>query len=161
MSVQASGQGVKCITIGVSTRFTAWIAFSLQLLYDDSHHTQTVQKSSKWGWGMRYEVIVTKEPNDGYTARPVIFPQMVVSGDDEAETLERVAAALVKMQANSRLVSIDVPATSPDTTDDPWATFAGMWAGEPAWEEFLAGIETYRAEIESGSQPIGDLTPDE
>jgi len=102
---------------------------------------------------MRYEIVVTKHLNNGYTARPVLFPEVVVTGADEKETLERVRAAIVDMQSTSRIVAIDVP-NAESTPADPWLESAGMWVDEPKWETFQAEIAAYRKSIDKQTHPF-------
>lgn len=102
---------------------------------------------------MRYEIVVTKDVNNGYSARPVLFPDVVVTGADEQETLERVRTAIVDLQSTSRIVAIDVPVDAETASADPWLEFAGMWADEPNWERFQEEIAAYRHSIDDESQP--------
>ncbi|MBX3050720.1 MAG: hypothetical protein KF753_04560 [Caldilineaceae bacterium] len=108
---------------------------------------------------MRYEIVVTKQVNNGYTARPVLFPEVVVTGADEQETLERVRAAIVDLQSTSRIVAIDVPLKSETTPVDPWLEFAGMWADEANWETFQEEVAAYRHSIDEQEhleEPLAD-----
>lgn len=97
---------------------------------------------------MKYQVILTRHLNNGYTARPLLFPEVVVTGVDEAETLERVRAALLDAHSHSRIVAIDIPTESEVAPGDPWLSFAGMWSADPDWPQFLAGIADYRRTID-------------
>ena len=58
---------------------------------------------------MQYDILLTKQPTNGYLARPVLMPELVVSGESEEEALERVRAAIAETAAQSRIVQIDVP----------------------------------------------------
>lgn len=102
---------------------------------------------------MRYEIVVTKDVNNGYSARPVLFPEVVVTGADEQETLERVRAAIVDLQSTSRVVAIDVPLDPETTPADPWLEFAGMWADEANWESFQEEVAAYRHSMDAETQP--------
>lgn len=97
---------------------------------------------------MRYDVLLTKDPQNGYTARPLLAPEISVTGTTEAETLARVRAALAQFHSQSRIVQVEVP----DTDDDPWLRYAGMWKDDPDWDEFLADIEQFRREIDANMQ---------
>jgi len=107
---------------------------------------------------MRYEIVVTKHLNNGYTARPVLFPEVVVTGADEQETLERVRAAIVDMQSTSRIIAIDVPLNAEAIPADPWLEFAGIWADEPNWEAFQEEVAAYRHSIDEQTHPEEPLT---
>lgn len=58
---------------------------------------------------MEYDILVTKQPTNGYLARPVLMPELVVSGADEAEVLALVQEAIARAAIDSRIVRIDVP----------------------------------------------------
>lgn len=68
---------------------------------------------------MQYEILLTKNPNNGFTARPLALPELIVAADDEGEALARVRNAIADLQVHSRIVHIDLPLT----LDDPWAAF--------------------------------------
>ena len=103
---------------------------------------------------MQYQVVVTKHLDNGYTARPILFPEVVVTGTDEAETLDRMRTALLDVQSHSHIVAIDVPAGQARTPADPWLNFAGMWSNDPDWSQFLAEIADYRRLIDEQSPNI-------
>ncbi|MCB0104404.1 MAG: hypothetical protein KDE53_00785 [Caldilineaceae bacterium] len=60
---------------------------------------------------MLYDVLLTKDPHNGYTARPLLAPELTVTGETEAETLSRVQTALAKLYSQSRIVQVEVPVT--------------------------------------------------
>lgn len=43
---------------------------------------------------MQFDVLLTKERSNGYTARPVLMPELIVSGDSQEEALSRVRTAI-------------------------------------------------------------------
>jgi predicted RNase H-like HicB family nuclease len=100
---------------------------------------------------MQYDILLTKQPNNGYIARPILLPEIVVSGADEEEVLARVREAIAGIYANSRIVRVNV-AEPDETTNDPWLRFAGMWADDPNWEQFQAHIEAFRRTIDEQTQ---------
>jgi len=61
---------------------------------------------------MEYEILLTKQQTNGYLARPVLMPELVVSGADEAEALARVRTAIAEATAQSRIVRVNVPSDS-------------------------------------------------
>ncbi|MCE7990175.1 MAG: hypothetical protein DYG89_54230 [Caldilinea sp. CFX5] len=103
-----------------------------------------------------YDILLTRQANDGYLARPVLMPELVVAGKDEQEALARVREALAEQQTERRVVHITLP-TSQSTEDDPWLRFAGMWQDDPNWEQFLADIASYRQAVDAQTDP--DLLP--
>ncbi len=99
-----------------------------------------------------YDILLTKQPDNGYIARPVLMPEIVVSGADEKETLAQVCGAIANQQTQSRIVRVQVP-TYNETVDDPWLRFAGMWEDDPNWEQFQADIASHRQLIDAQMQP--------
>ena len=95
---------------------------------------------------MVYDVLLTKESDNRYTARAMLLPNIVVSGTDETKVLNDLRIALADVEANSRTVRLEVPL--PKKPRDPWLEFAGIWKDEPDWDLFQAEIEAYRQEID-------------
>ncbi|MEZ4615363.1 MAG: hypothetical protein R2867_07600 [Caldilineaceae bacterium] len=105
---------------------------------------------------MQYDILLTKQPANGYLARPVLMPELVVAGADEQEALDRVREAIAQATAQSRIVRIDVPnGTGP--VDDPWLRFGGMWGDENDWEQFEKDIEAFRCEIDKQTQNTAEI----
>lgn len=94
---------------------------------------------------MQYDIVLTKSANDGYIARPVLWPEVVVSGTNEAEALSAIRKALTEFLAETRIVQVEIPANV-EASDDPWLRFAGMWSDVPdeQWERFQAAIAANR-----------------
>lgn len=65
---------------------------------------------------MQYDILLTKQPANGYLARPILMPELVVSGADEQEVLDRVREVIAKTIAQSRIVQVNVP--TDDENDD-------------------------------------------
>lgn len=96
---------------------------------------------------MEHAVLLTKQPDNGYIARSLLLPEVVVTGADETDVLAQMRAALVEIQQTSRIVHIDVPA--PAATDsNPWLRWTGVFADDPTWDEFLAEIAAQRLLID-------------
>ena len=100
---------------------------------------------------MQYDILLTKQPANGYLARPVLMPEIVVSGEDEEEALARVRAAIAKATEQSRIVRIDIP-NGAESTNDPWLRFSGLWGDEDDWQQFIEDIDTFRCEIDRQAQ---------
>ena len=96
---------------------------------------------------MEYAVLITNQPGNGYTARPLLFPDVVVAGDTENDVLEQVRRAIVDLRRRSRVVQVEVPA-SPAEDQDPWLRVAGLWAADPDWAQFQDEIATYRQSMD-------------
>ncbi|MCE7988210.1 MAG: hypothetical protein DYG89_44185 [Caldilinea sp. CFX5] len=94
---------------------------------------------------MKHNILVTKVAGNGYVARPVQWPEVVASGEDEAEAIAAVRQALAQFLSSSRIVQIELPATD-QPSEDPWLQFAGMWSAMPdeQWDRFQASIAEAR-----------------
>lgn len=94
---------------------------------------------------MRYDILLTETAGNGYVARPLLWPEVVASGANEAEALAAVQEALTAVLAKSRVVQIELP--EPNTDDcDPWLPFVGMWKDMPEeeWESFQQSLKAIR-----------------
>lgn len=105
---------------------------------------------------MQYDILLTKQPSDGYLARPVLMPEIVVSGADEEEALARVRAAIAKIQEHSRIVRITIPEED-ESVDDPWLRFGGKWGDEAAWDQFEKDIAHFRCAVDKQTQPSTEI----
>jgi predicted RNase H-like HicB family nuclease len=106
---------------------------------------------------MQFDILLTKHPSNGYTARPVLLPEIVVHADDEDEALSLVSEAIADLQHNSRIVRIEVQ--QPQEADDPWLRFAGMWADDPDWEIFQKEVKAFRQALDEQSQTNDKVDP--
>jgi hypothetical protein len=94
----------------------------LEICYQQRYTVlQTVQVQSEDN--VQYEILLTKDPNNGYTARPLTMPELTVAADNELEALALVRQAITKLQQTSRIVQIDVPSLVDDSTNDPGYLF--------------------------------------
>ena len=105
---------------------------------------------------MQYDILLTKQPTNGYLARPVLMPEIVVSGEDEKDALARVRIAIAKATEHSHIVRVDVP-NSGESTGDPWLRFGGMWGSEAEWEQFNEDINILRCEIDEQTEPSREI----
>lgn len=104
---------------------------------------------------MRYDIVLTKTPGNGFIARPLLWPDVVVSGRNETEALVGVREALLDVLAQSQIVQIDLPEER-ETADDPWLRFAGMWQDIP--EEEWARFQTAVAAVRQAANQITDAS---
>ncbi len=104
---------------------------------------------------MQYDILLTKQPANGYLARPVLMPEIVVSGADEEEALALVRVAIAKATVQSRIVRVDVP-NGTELTNDPWLCFSGLW-GDDDWQQFSEDIDTFRCQIDKQAQASTEI----
>lgn len=88
---------------------------------------------------------MTKKSQNGYIARPLLAPEISVTGNTEEETLARVRIAIAQLHSQSRIVQVEVP----DQDDDPWLRYAGLWKDDPDWEQFQKNIEDFRQTVDA------------
>jgi predicted RNase H-like HicB family nuclease len=101
---------------------------------------------------MAYDILVTKHPDNGYSARPLLWPELVLSGNSEAEVLARLRIALADFLAKSHIVQIEIePAAA---SSDPWLQYAGIWRDMPdsEWSEYRIAISEFRAQMDRQTQ---------
>ena len=95
---------------------------------------------------MTYDVILRKKHNK-YIARVRDWPEVVI----EEETRE-AAIAQIKHQLTAYLSQppevIHIELEPVITGEHPWLQFAGMWADDPTWEDFIAEVAAYRQEMD-------------
>ncbi|MCG8350853.1 MAG: hypothetical protein MI924_24030 [Chloroflexales bacterium] len=92
---------------------------------------------------MTTSVLITRQPDNCYTARALVLPEIVVTGATEAEAVDQLRVALADLQQHSRVIQVKLPI--PDTAaTHPWLRFAGMWEHDQDWEAFEAAIADLR-----------------
>lgn len=92
---------------------------------------------------MTYDVLLTKK-DEKFIARVREWPEIVVEGETEEESPVKAQADLKSLLVGGRIVQLDLE-VKPD--EHPWLKFAGMFAGDPDWDNFQAAIQRYREEI--------------
>jgi predicted RNase H-like HicB family nuclease len=101
---------------------------------------------------MATSVLITRQPDNRYTARALVLPEIVVTGATEAEAVEQLRAALADLQQHSRVIQVELPI--PDTVAHPWLRFAGMWEHDPDWEAFEAAVADLRRANTPDTPPV-------
>ncbi|RRR76022.1 MAG: hypothetical protein EI684_03660 [Candidatus Viridilinea halotolerans] len=92
---------------------------------------------------MTTSVLITHQPDNHYTARALVLPEIVATGATEAEAVEQLRTVLAKLQQHSRVIHVELPLA--DTAlGHPWLRFAGMWEQDPDWEAFEAAVAEAR-----------------
>jgi predicted RNase H-like HicB family nuclease len=95
---------------------------------------------------MTYEVILRKNLNK-YIARVRDWPEVVI----EEETREAAIAQIKKqlrayLSQPSEVIQIELEPAAPG--EHPWLQFAGIWADDPTWDDFVAEVAAYRQEMD-------------
>ena len=93
---------------------------------------------------MTTTVLVTRRPDNRYTARALALPEVVATGATADEAVDNLRASLSELRQHSQVIEVDLPLL--DTSiPHPWQRFAGMWASDPDWEAFEQILAAERA----------------
>ena len=92
---------------------------------------------------MTFDVIVLRQVDNGYSARPVLWPDSVAHGTTEQEALDRVRTLIRDLLSRTRFVQVELD-VSEHQFGNPWLTKAGMFADDPTWDDFLKAMADYR-----------------
>lgn len=99
---------------------------------------------------LKYDVLVEKNCEKGYTARVLAWPDLVVQAATREEVLCQVRTLLLERLAKAEIITLEI---KPEEITHSWLPFAGMWADDPDMEEFRAEIARYRRELDSIHSP--------
>lgn len=102
---------------------------------------------------MIFDVILLKEKENGYIARPLLWPDSATHGATEQEALERVHILIRDLFSRTRLVQVDVDV--PNDEENPWVSEAGIFADDPQWDGFIASMLQFRQQ--TNESEIADL----
>jgi predicted RNase H-like HicB family nuclease len=92
---------------------------------------------------MTTSVLITRQPDNRYTARALALPEIVVIGATEAEAIEQLRTKLADLHQHSRVIQVELP-ISDTAVEHPWRRFVGMWEHDPDWEAFEAAVADLR-----------------
>ena len=96
---------------------------------------------------MTFDVILLKQADNGYIARPVLWPDSAVQGATEQEALDRVRDLIRDLLGRTQLVQVEVDVPE-NQTDNPWLSRAGLFADDPTWDDFLQAMADYRRQLD-------------
>ncbi|MCI0485750.1 MAG: hypothetical protein L0229_04030 [Blastocatellia bacterium] len=96
---------------------------------------------------MTFDVILLKQADNGYIARPVLWPDSAVEGTTEQEALDRVRDLIRDLLGRTQLVQVEVDVPE-SQTDNPWLARAGWFANDPTWDDFLQAMADYRRQLD-------------
>ena len=96
---------------------------------------------------MTFDVILQKQTNNGYIARPVLWPDTSVHGGTQQEALQLVRQLIRDLLTQTQLVQVEI---EPDGSDKEhsWSAKAGIFQNDPTWNEFLQEMSEYRRQID-------------
>ena len=95
---------------------------------------------------MTYDVILRKTKNK-YVARVRDWPEVIIEEDSREEAIAQIKAQLSEyLSQPPEVIQIDLKPVVHG--DNLWLQFAGMWADDPTWDDFVAEVKAYRQEID-------------
>ena len=93
---------------------------------------------------MDYQVLVEKQPANGFVAVVLGWPECSGIGDTKDEALAQVRTVIAERLARAEIVRLQVDA--PTTVNDPWEKMIGSFANDPQWDEVQAELQRIREE---------------
>ncbi len=100
---------------------------------------------------MTVDVLVRREPRGRYRATVLGWPDCSAVAANREEAIERTRQCLVDLLAEGEIVQLNIELRP---TSSALGRFAGMWADDETFDEFVAAMETNRRQIDADeSQP--------
>ena len=93
---------------------------------------------------MRHDVYV-RPSNNGFLATIAAVPERTIEAATREEVIVKAHAELKNIIAQGFLVSIETDET--ERHKKPLSSFAGMWANDSTFDDFLAAMKAYREEL--------------
>ena len=94
---------------------------------------------------LKYDIVVEHPNNNGYVAQVLNWPYCVVEAPTRVEAIAQIRAAILERLAKAEIVTIEI---EPEQIAHPWLPFAGDWANDPTFDDFVAEIARYRRELD-------------
>ena len=94
---------------------------------------------------MIFDVILFKQVDNGYIARPTFWPNEVAYGATEQEALDSVRLLIRDLLNRTQFVQVEVDAP---LTNHPWLAKAGIFADDPTWDSFQNAMAEYRRQLD-------------
>lgn len=91
-----------------------------------------------------YNVFV-KKTGDHFTATVVGFPNCTAEAPSRDAAIQRAREAVANFVSEGELVRVEVESTAAVRS---LRDFAGMWADDDAFDEFVDAMKAYREEVE-------------
>jgi predicted RNase H-like HicB family nuclease len=108
---------------------------------------------------MKMDVFLTPTANNGYMAQVLAWPEMKLEATTREQALGLARTTIMQHLAQGEVVKVEI---KPEELEHPWLKFAGTWADDPTFDDFVAEMERYRreldaeyeAELEAEVQPV-------
>ena len=89
---------------------------------------------------MQYQILIKQQGNESFLAIPLGIPQLKVEGKTKEQAIDEAKKLIEVLLKQGEIVTIEIESK----TSNPWLELHGKLKDEPAFEEFLAEISTYR-----------------
>ena len=98
------------------------------------------------GDSMTYEVILRKTQNK-YIARVRDWPEVVIEEDTREAAITQIKQQLTAYLSQlPEVIHIELEPVA--SGEHSWLQFAGMWAEDPTWDDFMTEVTVYRQEMD-------------
>jgi predicted RNase H-like HicB family nuclease len=95
---------------------------------------------------MDYHILVEKQPQNGFVATALGWPDCVGAGETKDEAVVQVRAAVAERLAHGELLRVQVEEPRSAEPTDPWEAMAGRFADDPTRDEFQEELRRIREE---------------
>jgi predicted RNase H-like HicB family nuclease len=104
---------------------------------------------------MSYQVFIKQVGENCFQAQPLAFPDCAVVGTSREDALANVRGEIRARLAAGELVTVEVE----EATEHPILRFAGIFADDPTFDDFVAEIEGYRREVDDAQGLHAEPSP--
>ena len=95
---------------------------------------------------MEYQIFVEQQPQNGFVATVLGWPDCVATGHTKQEAVVNVRNAVEERLARGEVLQVQIEAPQSAPQPDPWETMAGRFADDPTWDEYEAELKRIREE---------------
>lgn len=95
---------------------------------------------------MQYQVFVQSQSDDKFVASVIGMPNLTVEGRTESEAILKVKSALEAQLIKGKFVTIDVNLDLQPNATTPQMRYAGIFANDPTFDDFLEKLTVIREE---------------
>ncbi|MBI1765096.1 MAG: hypothetical protein HYR56_27100 [Acidobacteria bacterium] len=95
---------------------------------------------------MEYQILVEKQPQNGFIATALGWPDCVGAGETKDEAIVKAQTAVAERLAHGEILHVQVEASPSVATADPWKRMFGRDANDPHWDEFQEELRRIREE---------------
>lgn len=92
---------------------------------------------------MTLNIFVQSKPENGYLAKILGWPEIIVEGKTKEEAIEKIKTELDFRLAEGEIIRLQY---KPPTGMHPWLKFAGAWKDDPTFDDFLEELRANREE---------------